>query len=151
MNKQRVGIIERHFTKLSPEEILALIDEMEEAGTLPLLLAQCETVLRLSTEAGRSGETMGIDLDSLAPKRTGDQELWLVHTGPKDDGVPRMAMIRIIKAIREHTALGLKEAKALYDIVHGGTPQRLCVSINPEFANRIISDLTDLGATVEVR
>jgi large subunit ribosomal protein L7/L12 len=53
--------------------------------------------------------------------------------------------INVIKAVREVTSLGLKEAKDLVD----GAPKTIKEGINKEEAEAIKKKFTDAGATVE--
>ena len=55
--------------------------------------------------------------------------------------------INVIKAVREITALGLKEAKDLVD----GAPKPLKEGVSKAEAEEIKQKLTDAGATVEVK
>ena len=55
--------------------------------------------------------------------------------------------INVIKAVREVTSLGLKEAKDLVD----GAPKPVKEGINKEEAEAIRKKFTDAGATVEVK
>jgi large subunit ribosomal protein L7/L12 len=55
--------------------------------------------------------------------------------------------INVIKAVREVTSLGLKEAKDLVD----GAPKTIKEGINKEEAETIRKKFTDAGATVEVK
>ena len=55
--------------------------------------------------------------------------------------------INDIKAVREVTSLGLKEAKELVD----GAPKPIKEGINKEEAENIRKKFTETGATVEVR
>ena len=55
--------------------------------------------------------------------------------------------INVIKAVREVTSLGLKEAKDLVD----GAPKPVKEGVNKEEAEAIKKKFTDAGATVEVR
>jgi len=55
--------------------------------------------------------------------------------------------INVIKAVREVTSLGLKEAKDLVD----GAPKTVKEGINKEEAESIKKKFTDAGATVEVK
>jgi large subunit ribosomal protein L7/L12 len=55
--------------------------------------------------------------------------------------------INVIKAVREVTSLGLKEAKDLVD----GAPKAIKEGINKEEAENIRKKFTDAGATVEVK
>jgi large subunit ribosomal protein L7/L12 len=55
--------------------------------------------------------------------------------------------INVIKAVREVTSLGLKEAKDLVD----GAPKTVKEGVNKEEADAIKKKFTDAGATVEVK
>jgi len=55
--------------------------------------------------------------------------------------------INVIKAVREVTSLGLKEAKDLVD----GAPKTVKEGISKEEAENIKKKFTDAGATVEVK
>lgn len=55
--------------------------------------------------------------------------------------------INVIKAVREVTSLGLKEAKDLVD----GAPKTVKESVSKEEAETIKKKFTDAGATVEVK
>ncbi len=55
--------------------------------------------------------------------------------------------INVIKAVREVTSLGLKEAKDLVD----GAPKPIKEGINKEEAEAIQKKFTEAGATVEVK
>jgi len=62
----------------------------------------------------------------------------------KDVGAKK---IEVIKAVREVTALGLKEAKDLVD----GAPKPVKEGVNKEEAETIRKKFTEAGATVEVK
>jgi large subunit ribosomal protein L7/L12 len=55
--------------------------------------------------------------------------------------------INVIKAVREVTSLGLKEAKDLVD----GAPKTVKEGVNKDEAESIKKKFTDAGATVEVK
>ncbi len=55
--------------------------------------------------------------------------------------------INVIKAVREVTSLGLKEAKDLVD----GAPKPIKEGVNKEEAEAIKKKFTDAGASVEVK
>lgn len=62
----------------------------------------------------------------------------------KDVGAKK---IEVIKAVREVTSLGLKEAKDLVD----GAPKTLKEGVNKDEAESIKKKFTEVGATVEVK
>jgi len=55
--------------------------------------------------------------------------------------------INVIKAVREVTSLGLKEAKELVD----GAPKPIKEGVNKEEAENVKKKFTEAGATVEIR
>lgn len=55
--------------------------------------------------------------------------------------------IKVIKTVREITGLGLAEAKALVD----GAPKTLKEAVSKEDAEAIKAQLTEVGATVELK
>ena len=55
--------------------------------------------------------------------------------------------VNVIKAVRELTGLGLKEAKDLVD----GAPKAVKEGVNKEEAEKIKGQLAEVGATVEVK
>ena len=55
--------------------------------------------------------------------------------------------INVIKAVREVTSLGLKEAKDLVD----GAPKTVKEGVNKDEAEAIKKKVTDVGASVEVK
>lgn len=61
----------------------------------------------------------------------------------KDAGASK---IQVIKAVREATGLGLKEAKDLVD----GAPATIKENVEKEEAEKIKAALTEAGATVEL-
>ena len=55
--------------------------------------------------------------------------------------------LQVIKVVRKHTTLGLKEAKALVD----SAPKPVCEAVPKEKADEIKAELEEVGATVEVK
>ncbi|WP_040209994.1 50S ribosomal protein L7/L12 [Clostridium polynesiense] len=55
--------------------------------------------------------------------------------------------IKVIKAVREITGLGLKEAKELVD----GAPKTLKEGVSKEDAEAMKAKLSEVGATVEIK
>lgn len=55
--------------------------------------------------------------------------------------------VQVIKAVRELTGLGLKEAKELVD----GAPKPLKEGISKEECEKIVATFKEVGATVEVK
>jgi len=55
--------------------------------------------------------------------------------------------INVIKVVRAHTGLGLKEAKDLVD----GAPQKVKEAVTKDEAQKIKKELEEVGATVEIK
>ncbi|MBP3869704.1 MAG: 50S ribosomal protein L7/L12, partial [Faecalicoccus sp.] len=55
--------------------------------------------------------------------------------------------VKVIKAVREITGLGLVDAKKLVD----GAPANIKENISPEEAEEIKNKLVEAGATVEIK
>jgi len=55
--------------------------------------------------------------------------------------------IKVIKVVREHTSLGLKEAKELVD----GAPAEVKKGISKEDAEKVKAALEEVGAVIEVK
>ena len=55
--------------------------------------------------------------------------------------------INVIKVVRVHTGLGLKEAKDLVD----GAPQKVKEAVTKDEAQKIKKELEEAGATVEIK
>lgn len=55
--------------------------------------------------------------------------------------------INVIKVVRAHTGLGLKEAKDLVD----GAPQKVKEAISKEEAEKLRKEFEDAGASVQVK
>jgi len=62
----------------------------------------------------------------------------------KDAGATR---IQVIKVVRSHTTLGLKEAKALVD----AAPKAVKEGASKEEAEKVKKELEEAGATVEIK
>lgn len=142
MNQQRIGIVERHFTKLNPEEILALIARMESDGTRDLLLAQCETALRLGRDYGDPTPLVGYPGPETAPEPA-HYNIYLTSYGQKK--------IQVIKAVREITNMDLKRAKALVDAAGTGAKQFLCSHYSREEVRKAEVALKEAGAEFYVQ
>ncbi len=68
-------------------------------------------------------------------------EFTVVLTGPGD------AKINVIKAVREITGLGLKEAKDLVD----GAPKAVKEGVPKEEADQVRSKITDAGGSADIK
>ena len=85
-----------------------------------------------------AGAVPGAGADA-APEEKTEFDVVLAEVGPKK--------IQVIKAVREITSLGLKEAKALVD----GAPKPVKEGATKEEAEEIKKKLEEQGAKVEVK
>ena len=120
------------MAKLNAKDFIASLNEMS-------LLEIKELVDAMKEEYGVDPTAVAV---AAAPVAAGDAEptevtVTLVSAGGQ--------IIPVIKAIRDITGLGLKEAKDIAD--NGGAVKE---KISKDEANEIKSQLEELGATVEI-
>ena len=113
---------------MTHEEILNAISEM--------------SVLELSELVKAIEEKFGVS--AAAPVAVAAEEKSEFDVILKEAGAQK---IQVIKAVREITALGLKEAKALVD----GAPKEVKTGVAKAEAEEIKKKLEEAGATVELK
>ena len=113
---------------MTHEEILNAISEM--------------SVLELSELVKAIEEKFGVS--AAAPVAAAAEEKSEFDVILKEAGAQK---IQVIKAVREITALGLKEAKALVD----GAPKEVKTGVAKAEAEEIKKKLEEAGATVELK
>lgn len=115
---------------------------IEEIKTLTVMELS-ELVKALETEFGVSASAMAVAAPAAAAAVVEEEqtEFTVVLT---EVGATK---INVIKAVREITGLGLKEAKDLVD----AAPKTVKENINKEEATAVATKLKDAGATVEVK
>ena len=111
---------------MASEKITAMIEELK---TL--------TVLELSELVKAVEEEFGVSAAAAEEKTEFDVVL-------KEAGAEK---IKVIKAVREITGLGLAEAKAIVD----GAPKTLKEAVAKEEAEAMKAKLSEVGATVELQ
>ncbi len=123
------------------EKITALIDEIKAMSVLEV----SELVKALEEEFGVSAAAPvavvaagGADAGAAAAEKT-EFDVELVAAGD--------AKINVIKAVREVTGLGLKEAKELVD----GAPKAVKTGVSKDEAESIKAKLEEVGAKVELK
>ena len=99
------------------------------------------TLLEASQLVKLLEEKLGVSAAAAAPAVEEKTEFTVVLTGAGAN------KINVIKAVREVTSLGLKEAKDLVD----GAPKPVKEGISKDEAAAIAKKFTDVGATVEVK
>ena len=109
-----------------------------EASQLVKLL---EEKLGVSAAAAAPAVAAGGGAAAAAPVVEEKTEFTVVLTGAGAN------KINVIKAVREVTSLGLKEAKDLVD----GAPKPIKEGVSKDEAEAIQKKFTDAGATVEVK
>jgi large subunit ribosomal protein L7/L12 len=128
-------------TKISPEEF---VDALQEWSVLDVVNAVKLMEEKLGIKAAApvavaAAPTGGGGGEAAEPEE--QTEFSVVLTGPGD------AKINVIKAVREITGLGLKEAKDLVD----SAPKPVREGVSKEEAAQVEARLKEAGASVEVR
>lgn len=123
------------MAKLTQEDILAYL---EEATILELndLVSAIEDKFGVVAAAAVAAPAAGV-----AEEAAGPSEVTVTLT---DIGATK---VKVIKAVREITGLGLVDAKKLVD----SAPSAIKENIDPEEAEDIKNKLVEAGATVEVK
>jgi large subunit ribosomal protein L7/L12 len=119
---------------------------LEQIKTLTLLEAaqlvkEMEEAFGVSAAAAAPAAGGGGAAAAAAPVVEEKTEFTVILTGAGAN------KINVIKAVREVTSLGLKEAKDLVD----GAPKTVKEGVSKEEAATISKKFTDAGATVEVK
>ena len=109
------------------------------------------TVLELSELVKALEEEFGVSAAATAVAAAGPaQAAEAVEEKTEFDAILKdvgSEKIKVIKAVRELTGLGLKEAKELVD----GAPKPLKEGISKEECEKIVATFKEVGATVEVK
>ena len=125
---------------MASEKITALIEEVKALTVLEL----SELVKALEEEFGVSAAAMA------APAAGGGAAEAAVEKTEFDvvlAGFDAAAKIKVIKAVREITGLGLAEAKAAVE----GAPKTLKESVSKDEAEELKKKLEEAGAKVELK
>jgi len=136
------------FSGVQEEKIMADINAIAEQIQGLTLLEASQLVKLLEERLGVSAAAAapvaaaaGAPAAAAAPAAEEKTEYTVVLTAAGAN------KINVIKAVREVTSLGLKEAKDLVD----GAPKPVKEGISKEEAETIKKKFTDAGATVEVK
>ena len=125
---------------MASEKITAILDEIKALTILEV----ADLVKALEEEFGVSAAPVAVAAvggGAAAPSAEEKTEFDVVLTSFGD------SKLGVIKAVREVTGLGLKEAKELVEAV----PKTLKEGVSKEDAEKIKADLTAAGATVEIK
>ena len=125
---------------MASEKITAIIEELKGLTVLELseLVHAVEDEFGVSAAAAVAVAGPAADGGAAAAEQTEFDVVLKAAGGNK---------IAVIKAVREITGLGLKEAKALVD----GAPKTLKEAVSKDEADEIKSKLVAAGAEVEVK
>ena len=124
------------MAKLSIEEIIAAVEELTVLELNELVKA-AEEEFGVSAAAGVA-VVAGPAAGGAAEEKT-EFDVELTEVGSEK--------IKVIKAVREVTGLGLKEAKEVVD----GAPKMLKEQVSKEDAEAIKAKLAEVGATVTLK
>ncbi len=125
---------------MASEKITAMIEELKTLTVLEL----SELVKAVEEEFGVSAAAAVAVAAPAAGGAAAVEEKTEFDVILKDAGAEK---IKVIKAVREITGLGLAEAKALVD----GAPKTLKEAVAKEEAEEIKAKLSEVGATVELQ
>ena len=125
---------------MASEKITAMIEELKTLTVLEL----SELVKAVEEEFGVSAAAAVAVAAPAAGGAAAAEEKSEFDVILKDAGAEK---IKVIKAVREITGLGLAEAKALVD----GAPKTLKEAAAKEEAEEIKAKLAEVGATVELQ
>lgn len=123
---------------MASEKILAMIEEVKGLSVLELN----ELVKALEEEFGVSAAAVAV-AGPAAGGAAAAEEKTEFDVVLKEVGAEK---IKVIKAVREITGLGLAEAKAIVD----GAPKTLKEAVSKDEAEAMKAKLTEVGATVEL-
>ena len=125
---------------MASEKITAIIEELKGLTVLELadLVHAVEEEFGVSAAAAVAVAAPAADGGAAAEEKT-EFDVVLASAGGNK--------IAVIKAVREATGLGLKEAKAVVD----EAPKTLKEAISKEDAEALKAKLEEAGATVEIK
>ena len=119
------------------EKIEKLVEEIEKLSVIEL----SDLVKAIEEKYGVSAAAAVVAAGAGAGAAAGAEEKTEFNVVLKDAGASKIA---VIKAVREATGLGLKEAKDLVD----SAPKAIKEGVSKEDAEKLVATLTEAGATV---
>lgn len=119
------------------EKIEKLVEEIENLSVIEL----SDLVKAIEEKFGVSAAAAVVAAGAGAGAAAGAEEKTEFNVVLKDAGASKIA---VIKAVREATGLGLKEAKDLVD----SAPKAVKEGVSKEDAEKLVATLTEAGATV---
>jgi len=126
---------------MASEKVVKLIEEVKALTVLELseLVKALEEEFGVSAAAPMAVAVAPVAAEAAPVEEKTEFDVILVNPGAEK--------IKVIKVVREITALGLKEAKDLVD----GAPKPVKEAISKDEAESISAKLKEVGATVEVK
>lgn len=124
---------------MASEKVAAMIEEIKALTVLEL----SELVKAVEEEFGVSAAAAVAVAAPAAGGAAAAEEKTEFDVVLKEVGAEK---IKVIKAVREITGLGLAEAKAIVD----GAPKTLKEAVSKDEAEAMKAKLTEVGATVEL-
>jgi|TARA_B100001996_G_scaffold54192_1_gene38531 large subunit ribosomal protein L7/L12 len=123
----------------SKDDILKSIEEMSVMELVELISAIEEKFGVTAAAAVAAAPAAGGDADAPAAEEKDSFDVVLAAAGDQK--------VQVIKAVRAITGLGLKEAKDMVD----GAPSTLKEGVKKEEAEAMLAQLTEAGATGELK
>lgn len=124
---------------MASEKTAKFIEEIKALSVMEL----SELVKALETEFGVSASAMAVAAPAAAAAAPVEEQTEFTVI-LKEAGA---AKINVIKAVREITGLGLKEAKDLVD----AAPKAVKENVSKDEANAVATKLKEAGAVVEMK
>ena len=125
---------------MASEKITAMIEELKTLTVLEL----SELVKAVEEEFGVSAATAVAVAAPVAGGAAAAEEKTEFDVILKEAGAEK---IKVIKAVREITGLGLAEAKALVD----GAPKAIKEGVSKDEAEELKAKLEEVGAEIEIK
>ena len=125
---------------MASEKFTAMIEEVKTLSVLEL----AELVHALEEEFGVSAAAAAAPAAGAAAAAPAEEEKTEFDVVLKEVGANKIA---VIKVVREHTGLGLKEAKAMVD----GAPANVKEAVAKADAEAMVEKLKEAGATAELK
>ena len=125
----------------SKEDILKAIEEMSVMDLVDLIseIEEKFGVSAAAAVAAAPAAAPGGEQEGSAPEEKDEFDVILSATGDQK--------VQVIKAVRAITGLGLKEAKDMVD----GAPKTIKEAVKKEEADEMVKQLTEAGATAELK
>lgn len=125
----------------SKEDILKAIEEMSVMDLVDLIseIEEKFGVSAAAAVAAAPAAASGGEQEGSAPEEKDEFDVILSATGDQK--------VQVIKAVRAITGLGLKEAKDMVD----GAPKTIKEAVKKEEADVMVKQLTEAGATAELK